>query len=147
VKEGYVKDYVTHLQHLAWIKEMRSKQRKSQVATKKSKTVNDYDWQALLTEGNIGKLTACELDKYLEHQHLPLNGKKADKVRTIAAHLSSDFLRGQATVQVLEDTDEESDEEIVTEVSPDIGDVEEQPIRSRSGRTVKRKDYGDYHVY
>ena len=90
-RKNYVEEYVTHLQHLVWTKEMRSKDRKSQVTAKKSKPVTDYDWKGMLTKGTIGKLTVSELNKYLEHHQLPLNGLKPDKIRTIVAHISTDL--------------------------------------------------------
>ena len=133
---------------------MRSKEKKSQVAAKRSKNVTDYDWNTLLTDGAIGKLTVAELNKYLEHHNLPLDGKKPDKIRTIAAHISSDLLRGHASVQVHADTDEEDEEEeIIEEVSSESEEENEEnrvqspQVRSRSGRAVKRKNYGDDYVY
>ena len=165
VKEAYVEEYVTHLQQLVWIKEMKSNDRKLQVAAKRSKTVEDYDWERMLTDGTIGKLTVPELNKYLEHHNLPLKGRKPDKIRTIAAHISSDFLHGHATVHVHPDSDEEGgNEEIIAEIQSesetDSDDIQTeqntidspientvQPVTSRSGRTVKRKEYGDFHMY
>lgn len=137
---------------------MRSKDRKSQVAAKRSKTVEDYDWKEMLTQGTIGKLTVPELNKYLEHHNLPQKGKKPDKIRTIAAHISSDLLRGHATVRVHPESDEEdeNDEEVVAEIQSDSESDNENPypeevnldtVTSRSFRTVKRKDYGDFHMY
>ena len=34
----------------------------------------------------------AELNKYLDHQNLPLRGKKADRVRSIELHLAADVL-------------------------------------------------------
>lgn len=49
----------------------------------------------LVTDDKIGKLSVAELNKYLIHHKLPLKGKKADKVRTIVAHLSKEVLNRQ----------------------------------------------------
>jgi hypothetical protein len=94
---------------------MRSKNRKSQKTAIQSKEVHDYDWMGLVNDGKIGKLSVPELNNYLSLNNLPVSGKKPDKMRTIIAHLSSDFLRGQTTVQVHAD----SDEEVVSELCSD----------------------------
>ncbi len=113
VERKYVEEYVTHLLQLEWLKQMRVKERKSQAAIKRSKTVEDYDWHSLLSDGRIGKLTILELNKYLEHHKLPITGKKNDKIRTIAAHLSADYLHGHASVHVQGDSvDEDSNDEV-----------------------------------
>ena len=47
----------------------------------------------------------AELNKYLDHQNLPLRGKKADRVRSIVLHLAADVLL------VLAEDEEDGEEE------------------------------------
>ena len=54
----------------------------------------------------------AELDKYLDHHNLPLRGKKADKVRSIVAHLAADV----PLVEVQEDDEEEDEEDVIVGV-------------------------------
>ena len=66
----------------------------------------------LLDDGKLGKLTVAELDKYLDHHNLPLRSKKADKVRSIVAHLAADV----PLVEVQEDDAEEDEEDVIVGV-------------------------------
>lgn len=112
VQREYVVQYITHLQNLQRTKAIRDRTKKAQKDEKKNKTVQDYNWQQIIENGTLGKLTVPELDKYLNHHALPLKGKKADKVRTIITHMSSDV--SEIAVEHddnLSDEDEDDDDE------------------------------------
>ncbi len=166
VKKEQVRSYINHLKTLNFMKHIRSNQRKEDTQMKTDKSVNDYDWQGLLRDGKLGKLTVSELNKYLQHYQLPCTGKKADKVRTVVAHLA----RGTVyDVHVENDSeDSESDEDIVLENIGSGSDSEicsdsdeystasdvhiapktsENTISRRSGRNITKKTYDDYYVY
>ena len=78
-----------HLENLEWSKSIRAKARREEARPKKQKFVDDYNWASLLEQGKLGTLTVSELDKYIKHHSLPNNGKKPDKIRCIALHLSA----------------------------------------------------------
>ena len=77
------------MQELEWAKDISARTRQADAADRKREAFEDCEWQKLLEDGKLGKLTVAELNKYLVHYSLPLTGKKADKVRTIMMHLAS----------------------------------------------------------
>ena len=107
VSREHVESYLTHLQNLEWSKSIRAKARQEEARAKKQKSVDDYDWASLLEQGRLGTLTVLELDKYIKHHPLPNKGKKPDKIRCIALHLSAGnaYMGPQDTIQE-EDEDE-----------------------------------------
>ena len=103
VSREHVESYLTHLQNLEWSKSIRAKARQEEAKAKKQKPVE---------QGKQGTLTVPELDKYIKHHSLPNKGKKTDKIRCIALHLSA----GNAYMGPQDNIQEEDEEEIEEEV-------------------------------
>lgn len=87
VKEALVREYLEHLENLELGKQLRSRQRERERIENKAKIYEDYDWNRLVEERELGKLKVFELDRYISHHKLPTVGKKADKIRRITAHV------------------------------------------------------------
>ena len=119
VDKVHVEEYLQHLVHLEWMKNIRAKSRRAQSQAKKEQGYGEYKWTELFEDGTLGKLTVLELNKYLNHHDLPTKGKKRDKVRTIAAHLSQSIVTGPQSIEISEDreeddpVDEEEEEEVI----------------------------------
>lgn len=156
--------YLHHLKGLKQMKEIRSNQRSANKQERNDKTVEDYDWNKLVDDGLLGKLTLVDLNKYLIHHQLSVAGKKADKVRRIIAHVSSSFENKELDINPTSD-ESDSDEDIVlaeigsSDAEEDEVDQNEQMVvveqtnrnsvetRTRSGRrhcAVQRTDYVYY---
>ncbi len=63
--------------------------------TKSNKSYEDYDWVNLYRNGQIGKLYATELNKYLSHHKLEgqLNLKKQEKLKWVEAHIGKQLYK------------------------------------------------------
>ena len=134
---------------MKWTKEIRAKKRQTDAAEKTSKTVHEYSWKKLLEDGQLGKLTVMELNKYLEYHNLPLWGNKADKIKSIAVHLTTDVTA--VDVEEAEDLDDEGSEEVIDTIgdsdsSEDEGDSDEDESDSEEdflSEIDKEKDNED----
>ena len=54
---------------------------------RRQKGFYEYDWDTLCRTGEIQHLLLHEIEKYLNHFKLSIQGKKADKVRRVMAHV------------------------------------------------------------
>ena len=63
------------------------------VETEKEKVFSEYDWQKLMCDGSLPKLTVCVLDNYLAHFNLKkrMKLKKAEQIRFIQMHIVTTF--------------------------------------------------------
>ncbi len=87
MKERLVREYLEHLKNLELGRQLRTRQRERERIETKAKIYEDYDWNMLVEERELGKLKVFELDKYISHHKLQTIGKKADKIRRITAHV------------------------------------------------------------
>lgn len=127
VKKEYVQSYVQHLMNLQTTKNMRQKERSTAQARRKEKGYEEYDWMELVLKGHLGNLRVLELNKYLTKHNLKTKGKKAEKINAITADvlrrnktnvIESVLKRVEPPEEEVEDTEEESDEDLV------IGEIE-----------------------
>jgi hypothetical protein len=133
---------------------------------KASKSANDYNWEALVHDGQLGKLLIPELNKYLVKHGLCLKGKKGDKVRRIIANVSKSFENhAHDEIELTPESEDEEAREMVlqtidmhleyssgeTEESVIDDDNDDIPVvsvaRTRSGRQIKGKHSADYIFY
>ena len=111
------KDLVTkaieHLIDLQQRETIRTNQRKINQREKRQKPYENHDWENLVVDGGLQKLTVPELDKYLVHHDLPTaRKKKMDKIRCITCHISrSENGRVQGLVRQQTEPDSGEDEE------------------------------------
>ena len=127
-----------------------------------------YEWERMVQENSLKKLTVAELNKYLCHHKLDTNGKKDDKVRLVKLHVAKLQFEKETAVEPTSDEDEEdhdnddedyessnsSSDEVIIEIagsessSSDDDDMT-LPIAnvniSRSGRKIlQNRRYSDY---
>ena len=76
VAENLTRDYLEHLQNLKRMKEIRTHEKQKERNQIQAKGYHDYNWEELVEERTIGKLLVKELDRYLEHNNLPMTGKQ-----------------------------------------------------------------------
>ena len=75
--------------------EKREEERKKQSAATKNKPYQSYNWEQLVTDGQLRKLKVVELDKYIIHNNLDrdiLRKNKEEKVLFIIEHLTRNAL-------------------------------------------------------
>ena len=112
-----LKDLVTkaieHLIDLKGRETIRTNQRKVNQREKQQRPYKSYDWEKLVVDGGLQKLTVPELDKYLVHHKLPTaRKKKLDKIRCITCHICrSENGRVQGLVRQQTEPDSDEDEE------------------------------------
>ena len=70
VSEELVKNYIDHLKHLSYCKNLRT-QETAQKRRASSKSYGDYNWEELLLTEGLNSLYVSELDLYLKNQWLP----------------------------------------------------------------------------
>ena len=80
-------DDAESIERFSKMKEIRTRKKQKERNQIRAKGYHDYNWEELVEERTIGKLLVKELDRYLEHNNLPMTGKKTEKVRRIVAHL------------------------------------------------------------
>jgi hypothetical protein len=133
---------------------------------KASKSANDYNWEALVHDGQLGKLLIPELNRYLVKHGLSLKGKKGDKVRRIIANVSKSFEKhGHDEIEITPESEDEEARKMVLHTTDmhlgySLGESEESvfdddnddiPVvgmaRTRSGRQIKGKHSADYIFY
>ena len=106
--------------------EMRSNERAAKRQERKEKDADSYDWNDLVHNGKVGKLTVPELNKYLVHNDLSQRGNKRDKVRRIIAHVSKTF--EEVVIEFEPDSDDsesDSDDIVLEEFGGDDNDVDD----------------------
>ena len=87
VEKELVKGYLQHLTNLERMKNIRTNDRLKKQQQRRQKGFYEYDWDTLCRTGEIQHLLLHEIEKYLNHFKLSIQGKKADKVRRVMAHV------------------------------------------------------------
>ena len=80
VSEELVKNYIDHLKHLSYCKNLRTLETAQKRCARASKSYGDYNWEELLLTEGLNSLYVSELDLYLKKHSLPW--KKAEKRKT-----------------------------------------------------------------
>ena len=77
---------VRHIYENTVAANLRKKERAKQTRQKKEKKFGDYDWQKLVEERKLDRLTVYELDKYLKAHNICITKRnKLDKIKLIIA--------------------------------------------------------------
>ena len=76
-----VEAYVTHLQNLKILQDIRSREHQAKLDLAMKKEYKDYNRSELVTGGGIGKLLVFEIEKYLKHDNLPLDATNLKMTR------------------------------------------------------------------
>ena len=77
VEEDLIKKAIEHLVDIERREHIcNNKQRKVKQQEKHEKPYDKYDWQQLVIDGNLKKLTVLELDQYLNYHKLPKTDRK-----------------------------------------------------------------------
>ena len=162
VAENLTRDYLEHLQNLKRMKVIRTREKQKQRDQIQAKGYHDYNWEELVEERTIGKLLVKELDKYLDHNNLPMTGKKKEKVRRIVAHLYTQLDKDRNAHEGRFEITSESESEVEdvrstidtasgsdsdSSHSEDLDPHAESQFRTRAGRLATRKTWDDYIVY
>ena len=159
VSEELVKNYIDHLKHLSYGKNLRTQETAQKRRARASKSYVDYNWEELLLTEWLNSLYVSELDLYLEESLVTLEKKlKKEKLELITTHLKetrAEALRtmtvtGQRLLQepeaVSDDDDDDKGEDTVLgetrseESESEEGDESEfeplakRPCSTRSGR-------------
>ena len=162
VSEELVKNYIDHLKHLSYCKNLRTQETAQKRRARASKSYGDYNWEELLLTEGLNSLNVLELDLYLKNHSLPWKKKlKKEKLELITTHLKetrAEALRtmtvtGQRLLQepeaVSDDDDDDDDDEgnntILGETRSEESESEEgdesefeplakRPCSTRSGR-------------
>ena len=88
VSEELVKNYIDHLKHLSYCKNLRTQETAQKRRTRASKSYGDYNWEELLLTEGLNSLYVSELDLYLKNHSLPWKKKlKKEKLELITTHL------------------------------------------------------------
>ena len=164
VSEELVKNYIDHLKHLSYCKNLRTQETAQKRRARASKSYGDYNWEELLLTEGLNSLYVSELDLYLEESLVTLGKKlKKEKLELITTHLKetrAEALRtmtvtGQRLLQepeaVSDDDDDDDDDDdegnntILGETRSEESESEEgdesefeplakRPCSTRSGR-------------
>ena len=123
VSEELVKNYIDHLKHLSYCKNLQTQETAQKRRARASKSYVDYNWEELLLTEWLNSLYVSELDLYLEESLVTLEKKlKKEKLELITTHLKetrAEALRnmtetGQRLLQepeaVSDDDDDDDDE-------------------------------------
>ena len=81
VSEDLVRNYIDHLKHLSYCKNLRTQETAQKRRARASKSYGDYNWEELLLTEGLNSLYVSELDLYLKKHSLPWK-KKAEKRKT-----------------------------------------------------------------
>ena len=139
------------------MKVIQTREKQKQRDQIQAKGYHDYNWEELVEERTIGKLLVKELDKYLDHNNLPMTEMK--KVRRIVAHsytqldkdrnahfeITSESESEVEDVRSTIDTASGSDSD--SSHSEDLDPHAESQFHTRAGRLATRKTWDDYIVY
>ena len=83
-----VKNYIDHLKHLSYGKNLRTQETAQKRRARASKSYGDYNWEELLLTEWLNSLYVSELDLYLEESLVTLEKKlKKEKLELITTHL------------------------------------------------------------
>ena len=160
VSEELVKNYIDHLKHLSYCKNLRTQETAEKRRARASKSYGNYNWEELLLTEGLNSLYVSELDLYLEESLVTLEKKlKKEKLELITTHLKetrAEALRtmtvtGQRLLQEPEavsdddDDDDEGNNTILGETRSEESESEEgdesefeplakRPCSTRSGR-------------
>ena len=150
VSEELVKNYIDHLKHLSYGKNLRTQETAQKRRARASKSYVDYNWEELLLTEWLNSLYVSELDLYLEESLVTLEKKlKKEKLELITTHLKenrAEALRtmtetGQRPLQepeaVSDDDDDEGDDNVLgktrSEESECIKESESEESESKEG--------------
>ena len=81
VSEELVKNYIDHLKHLSYCKNLRTQETAQKRHARASKSYGDYNWEELLLTEGLNSLYISALDLCLKNHLLPWK-KKAEKRKT-----------------------------------------------------------------
>ena len=71
VKKEILKGAILHLEQQRTLASMRERKRMKEREQHAEKKFDEYDWDALVRNGDISKLKVKELDKYLSNYEIP----------------------------------------------------------------------------
>ena len=77
VSEELVKNYIDHLKHLSYCKNLRTQETVPKRRARASKNYGDYNWEELLLTEGLNSLYVSELDLYLKNHSLPWKKNRA----------------------------------------------------------------------
>ena len=101
VSEELVKNYIDHLKHLSYCKNLRTKETAQKSCARASKSYGDYNWEELLLTEGLNSLYVSELDLYLKNHSLPWKKKlKKEKLELITTHLKETRAEALRTMTV-----------------------------------------------
>jgi len=89
VPEKLVAEYVEHLAQIKMRKEKKKEETERKRMERLNREHNDIDWVGLYNSDKLSSLRVDELSLYFSHHKIPFNGKKAEKVAMIKAHIGS----------------------------------------------------------
>ena len=81
VEKELIEVYLQHLTNLERMKSIRTNDRQKKQQQRHQKGFHEYDWDILCRTGGLQHLLLHEIEKYLNHFNLSVQGKKSDKVR------------------------------------------------------------------
>ena len=82
VSEELVKNYIDHLKHLSYCKNLRTQENAQKRRARASKSYGDYNWEELLLTEGLNSLYILELDLIIFGRITRYLGKKAEKRKT-----------------------------------------------------------------
>lgn len=82
VSEELVKNYIDHLKHLSYCKNLQTQETAQKGCTRACKSYGDYNWEELLLTEGLNSLYVWELDLYIYEESLVTLEKKAVKRKT-----------------------------------------------------------------
>ena len=83
-----VKNYIDHLKHLSYCKNLRTQETAQKRRARASKSYGDYNWEELLLTEGLNSLYVLELVLYWKNHSLPWKKKlKKEKLDLITTHL------------------------------------------------------------
>ena len=166
VPVNLLEECVKHCEQLKLLGDMRAKKRRQDKVQRDAKVYEDYNWKDHIQSGTLKKLTVKELDKYMDHHHLPRKYLSKDgKVQAIVEHYYRARGKEGNPLESPESEDEwitesemESDDgedTILTEIGEDeIEDEEEEEAerneleeKTRSGRRITRRADSEWLFY
>ena len=101
VSEELVKNYIDHLKHLSYCKNLRTQETAQKRRARASKSYGDYNWEELLLTEGLNSLYVSELDLYLEESLVTLEKKlKKEKLELITTHLKETRAEALRTMTV-----------------------------------------------